>query len=192
MANVLLLDNIDSFTYNLVDQLRISGHKVLIYRNYVSIKIIMLALSKINNPVLILSPGPGKPEDAGCMLELLNILKGKIPIIGICLGHQAIVQAYGGEIEYAEKILHGKISMIHHDNKKMFLNMQNPFPVARYHSLICKKVPNGFIINAIFNKIIMGIRNDLERICGFQFHPESILTPQGTKLLNQTLNWLIT
>jgi anthranilate synthase component 2/anthranilate synthase/phosphoribosyltransferase len=191
MANLLLLDNIDSFTYNLVDQLRISQHKVIIYRNYVSTSIIIDALLKIHNPILILSPGPGKPEEAGCMLKLLNILKGKIPIIGICLGHQAIVQVYGGEIGYAKKILHGKVSMINHDNKKMFLNIDNPFPVARYHSLICKRVPDKFIVNAAFNKIIMAIRNDCERICGFQFHPESILTPQGTKLLNQTLNWAI-
>jgi len=189
MANVLLLDNIDSFTYNLVDQLRSNHHKVIIYRNYVSYEIIINSLSQMNNPILILSPGPGKPEDAGCMLKLLNFLKGKIPIIGICLGHQAIVQAYGGNIGYAKKILHGKISLINHDNKKMFLNIDNPFSVARYHSLICTKVPNGFTINAFFNKIIMGIRNDAKRICGFQFHPESILTPQGAKLLNQTLKW---
>lgn len=192
MANVLLLDNIDSFTYNLVDQLRISHHKVVIYRNYISSKIIINALLKMDNPVLILSPGPGTPDNAGCMLKLLNVLKGKIPIIGICLGHQAIIEAYGGEIGYAKKILHGKVSMVNHDNKEMFLNMNNPFPVARYHSLVCKTVPNKFTINAVFNKTIMGIRNNFERICGFQFHPESILTPQGTKLLNQTLNWSIT
>jgi len=192
MANVLLLDNIDSFTYNLVDQLRISHHKVVIYRNYISSKIIINALLKMDNPVLILSPGPGNPDNAGCMLKLLNVLKGKIPIIGICLGHQAIIQAYGGEIGYAKKILHGKVSMVNHDNKEMFLNMNNPFPVARYHSLVCKTVPNKFTINAVFNKTIMGIRNNFERICGFQFHPESILTPQGTKLLNQTLNWSTT
>jgi anthranilate synthase/aminodeoxychorismate synthase-like glutamine amidotransferase len=192
MANVLLLDNIDSFTYNLVDQLRISHHKVVIYRNYISSKIIINALLKMDNPVLILSPGPGNPDNAGCMLKLLNMLKGKIPIIGICLGHQAIIQAYGGEIGHAKKILHGKVSMVNHDNKEMFLNMDNPFPVARYHSLVCKIVPNKFTTNAVFNKTIMGIRNNSERICGFQFHPESILTPQGTKLLNQTLNWSIT
>jgi len=192
MANVLLLDNIDSFTYNLVDQLRISHHKVVIYRNYISSKIIINALLKMDNPVLILSPGPGNPDNAGCMLQLLDVLKGKIPIIGICLGHQAIIQAYGGEIGYAKKILHGKVSMVNHDNKEMFLNMNNPFPVARYHSLVCKTVPNTFTINAVFNKTIMGIRNNFERVCGFQFHPESILTPQGTKLLNQTLNWSTT
>jgi anthranilate synthase component II len=192
MANVLLLDNIDSFTYNLVDQLRISHHKVVIYRNYISSKIIINALLKMDNPVLILSPGPGTPDNAGCMLKLLNVLKGKIPMIGICLGHQAIIEAYGGEIGYSKKILHGKVSMVNHDNKEMFLNMNNPFPVARYHSLVCKTVPNKFTINAVFNKTIMGIRNNCERICGFQFHPESILTPQGTKLLNQTLNWSTT
>lgn len=191
MADILFLDNIDSFTYNLVDQLRIKQHKVIIYRNYVPIKTIVTNVAKMKNPILILSPGPGKPEEAGCMLELLKILKEKIPIIGICLGHQAIIQSYGGKIKYANKILHGKSSLIHHDSKYMFANMPIPFSAARYHSLVCSKVPNIFTVNAYFENMIMGIRSNIKRICGIQFHPESILTTQGTEFLNETIKWAI-
>jgi anthranilate synthase/aminodeoxychorismate synthase-like glutamine amidotransferase len=191
MADILFLDNIDSFTYNLVDQLRVNKHKVIIYRNYVPIRRIIKSIAVMKNPILILSPGPGKPEEAGCMLELLKELKAKIPIIGICLGHQAIVQSYGGGIKYANKILHGKTSLIHHDSKYMFKNMPIPFPVARYHSLVCSNIPNVFTVNANFNDMIMGIRNNTKRICGFQFHPESILTTQGAEFLNETIKWAI-
>jgi len=191
MADILLLDNIDSFTYNLVDQLRVKKHTVIIYRNYVSVKMIIKKIATMKNPILILSPGPGKPEEAGCMLELLKILKENVPIIGICLGHQAIIQSYGGEIKYANNILHGKSSLIHHDSKYMFANMPTPLSVARYHSLVCNKIPNIFTINAHFENMIMGVRNNDKRICGFQFHPESILTTQGTEFLNETIKWAI-
>ncbi|WP_343192404.1 gamma-glutamyl-gamma-aminobutyrate hydrolase family protein (plasmid) [Buchnera aphidicola (Formosaphis micheliae)] len=191
MANILFIDNIDSFTYNLVDQLRVSKHNVIIYRNYVPIQTITRTIIKMKNPILILSPGPGHPKDSGCILKLLLEFRGKIPIVGICLGHQAIVYAYSGEIGYASTISHGKTSFINHDGKDMFISISNPFIAARYHSLICKKVPDQFVVNAHYNKMIMGIKNNNERICGFQFHPESILTTQGTKLLNQTLDWTI-
>lgn len=121
------------------------------------------------------------------MPELLTRLRGKLPIIGICLGHQAIVEAYGGYVGQAGEILHGKASSIEHDGQAMFAGLANPLPVARYHSLVGSNVPAGLTINAHFNGMVMAVRHDADRVCGFQFHPESILTTQGARLLEQTL-----
>jgi anthranilate synthase/phosphoribosyltransferase len=191
MANILFIDNIDSFTYNLVDQLRNSQHCVTIYRNTIPADVIIEKLSHMQHPILMLSPGPGTPSEAGCMPELLKRLKGKLPIIGICLGHQAIVESYGGTIVPAGDILHGKASQIEHDEQAMFTGLPNPLPVARYHSLKGENIPKDLTINAIFNNIVMAVRNDEDRVCGFQFHPESILTIQGEKLLEQTIEWAL-
>jgi anthranilate synthase/phosphoribosyltransferase len=191
MANILFIDNIDSFTYNLVDQLRNSQHCVTIYRNTIPANIIIEKLSQMQNPILMLSPGPGAPSDAGCMPELLKRLKGKLPIIGICLGHQAIVESYGGSIVPAGDILHGKASLIEHDEQAMFKGLPNPLPVARYHSLKGENIPKTLTINALCNNIVMAVRNDEDRVCGFQFHPESILTIQGVELLEQTIKWAL-
>ncbi|MBS9425057.1 glutamine amidotransferase-related protein [Photorhabdus caribbeanensis] len=191
MANILLLDNVDSFTYNLVDQLRNHGHQVVIYRNTVATEMIMQRLSMLSSPLLMLSPGPGKPSDAGCMPQLLQKIIGKIPVIGICLGHQAIIEAYGGEISAADEILHGKASLAEHDNQAMFANLENPLPVARYHSLAGNKIPSELTISARCGDTVMAVRHNKHKVCGFQFHPESILTTQGAKLLEQTLVWAL-
>ncbi|MCO6540387.1 MULTISPECIES: bifunctional anthranilate synthase glutamate amidotransferase component TrpG/anthranilate phosphoribosyltransferase TrpD [Gilliamella] len=191
MANILFIDNIDSFTYNLVDQLRNSKHCVTIYRNTIPANVIIEKLSQMQNPILMLSPGPGAPSDAGCMPELLKRLKGKLPIIGICLGYQAIVESYGGAIVPAGDILHGKASLIEHDEQAMFKGLPNPLPVARYHSLKGENIPKTLTINALCNNIVMAVRNDEDRVCGFQFHPESILTIQGVELLEQTIKWAL-
>ncbi len=191
MADILLLDNIDSFTWNLVDQLRASGHNVVIYRNNVPAEVLTERLQAMENPVLMLSPGPGAPSEAGCMPELLARLRGRLPIIGICLGHQAIVEAYGGYVGQAGEILHGKASAIEHDGEGMFAGLSNPLPVARYHSLVGSKVPAGLTVNATFNGMVMAVRHDADRVCGFQFHPESILTTHGARLLEQTLAWAL-
>ncbi|CAL5099311.1 Anthranilate synthase component 2 (plasmid) [Buchnera aphidicola (Anoecia corni)] len=191
MANILLLDNIDSFTYNLVDQLRVYKHNVLIIRNNINLNIIINILNTMKDPIIFLSPGPGSPEKAGCMLALIEYSIGKFPIVGICLGHQAIVKVYGGKINYLGKVVHGKKSFIKHDNFAMFYNLPNPLSIARYHSLFCEKVSSNFTINAFYKNLIMGIRDDKLQIYGFQFHPESILTLFGDKLLNNTLKWII-
>lgn len=191
MADILLLDNIDSFTYNLVDQLRSSGHRVVIYRNQIPAEVIIDKLAEMENPVLMLSPGPGTPSEAGCMPDLLNKLRGKLPIIGICLGHQAIVEAYGGHVGQAGEILHGKASLVEHDGEGMFSGLPSPLPVARYHSLVGSQIPARLTVNASFNGMVMAVRHDKERVCGFQFHPESILTTQGARLLEQTLEWAL-
>lgn len=191
MADILLLDNVDSFTYNLVDQLRASGHQVVIYRNQIAAEAIIARLQQMKQPILMLSPGPGTPADAGCMPELLQLLRGQMPIIGICLGHQAIVEAYGGHVGQAGEILHGKASSIIHDYQGMFAGMANPLPVARYHSLVGSNIPEGLTVNARFGDMVMAVRHDEHRVCGFQFHPESILTTQGARLLEQTLAWAL-
>lgn len=191
MANILFIDNVDSFTYNLVDQLRNSKHCVTVYRNTIPADVIIEKLSQMQNPILMLSPGPGTPSEAGCMPEILKRLKGQLPIIGICLGHQAIVESYGGSIVPAGDILHGKASLIEHDEQAMFRGLPNPLPVARYHSLKGENIPNTLTINALCNNIVMAVRNDHDRVYGFQFHPESILTTQGVKLLEQTIEWAL-
>ncbi|OOC14944.1 anthranilate synthase component II [Dickeya dadantii] len=191
MADILLLDNIDSFTYNLVDQLRASGHNVVVYRNQLPADVIIDRLQHLEKPVLMLSPGPGTPSEAGCMPTLLQRLRGQLPIIGICLGHQAIVEAYGGHVGQAGEILHGKASSVEHDGQAMFSGLPSPLPVARYHSLVGSDIPAGLVINASFNGMVMAVRHDEHRVCGFQFHPESILTTHGARLLNQTLDWAL-
>ncbi len=191
MANILLLDNVDSFTYNLVDQLRTGGHNVVIYRNTVNVEHILSVLNQMISPILVLSPGPGKPSEAGSMPEVLMRVKGKIPVIGICLGHQAIVEAYGGTVSAAGEILHGKSSIATHDSLAMFNHLENPISVARYHSLVGSQIPESLTICAHSNGMVMAVRNDSDRVCGFQFHPESILTTQGKQLLENTVAWAL-
>ncbi|THA00531.1 aminodeoxychorismate/anthranilate synthase component II [Rodentibacter pneumotropicus] len=191
MANILFLDNFDSFTYNLVDQFRVLGHQVKIYRNDCDLE--QLIETALNTPetILALSPGPGTPTEAGILLPLIERLKDKIPIIGICLGHQALIQAFGGKVIHAGEVLHGKVSKITHDERAMFKDLVNPMPVARYHSLMGQDLPQEFVINAEYNGIIMAIRHRELPICSFQFHPESILTVQGAQLLQQSIEWLL-
>lgn len=189
MATILLLDNIDSFTYNLVDQLRTLEHNVVIYRNNVTADFIERKLHELDNPILLLSPGPGAPSEAGCMPELLKRVLGQYPIIGICLGHQAIIEAYGGKVSGCGEILHGKATPAQHDNQAMFAHLPNPLPVARYHSLSGEHIPDELIINAWCDNTVMAVRHHQHKTCGFQFHPESILTTKGAQLLAQTIAW---
>lgn len=190
MANIVFLDNFDSFTYNLVDQFRTLGHHVQIYRNDCDLELVEnVALQP--NSILALSPGPGTPQEAGILLPLIQRLKHKVPMIGICLGHQALIEAFGGEVVHSGEVLHGKVSNIQHDEYAMFKGLTNPMPVARYHSLMGKNLPDEFTVNAQYQGIIMAIRHNTLPICGFQFHPESILTVQGGKLLENSIHWLL-
>ncbi|QPB42531.1 aminodeoxychorismate/anthranilate synthase component II [Rodentibacter haemolyticus] len=191
MANILFLDNFDSFTYNLVDQFRVLGHQVKIYRNDCDLELIVEAALNTPETILALSPGPGTPAEAGILLPLIECLKDHVPIIGICLGHQALIQAFGGKVVHAGEVLHGKVSKITHDGKAMFKNLANPMPVARYHSLMGQDLPKEFVINAEYNGIIMAIHHRNLPICAYQFHPESILTVQGSQLLQQSIEWLL-
>ncbi|MGX3021844.1 aminodeoxychorismate/anthranilate synthase component II [Ursidibacter sp. B-7004-1] len=191
MAHILFVDNFDSFTYNLVDQFRQLGHQVTIFRNDYPLNTFLEKACNTEDCIVALSPGPGNPREAGNLLAIIRGLAGKVPLIGICLGHQAIIEALGGEVVHTGTVLHGKVSRIEHDNQAMFAGINNPMPVARYHSLMGDKLPEDLIVNARFGEIIMAIRHRSEKICGFQFHPESILTVEGSKLLKQSVEWLL-
>jgi anthranilate synthase component 2 len=197
---VFLLDNFDSFTYNLVDELRTLGLELIVYRNSVSADVILQKMqnksqqidknSQVKQVMLMLSPGPGNPSQAGSMLELLNLVKGQFPVLGICLGHQAIVESYGGNIIRAEKVMHGKSSLIEHCADKMFNNMPQPLPVARYHSLMASNIPEELTVLANFADIPMAVVHLEDKMLGFQFHPEYILTSHGSQLLMQSIEFL--
>ncbi|EGR2421482.1 aminodeoxychorismate/anthranilate synthase component II [Vibrio cholerae] len=191
MANILFIDNFDSFTYNLVDQFRSLGHVVTIYRNNLSADAIEQALQQLDNPVVVLSPGPGAPSEAGCMPELLQRLKGKVPMIGICLGHQAIVEAYGGVVAGAGEIIHGKVSMMEHQNHAIYRGLPSPLSIARYHSLVATQVPSALTVTAEVNGLVMSVVNEADKVCGFQFHPESIMTTHGATLLANAIDWAL-
>ena len=191
MATILFLDNFDSFTYNLVDQFRSLGHQVRIYRNDCDLELLEKNALAQPDTILALSPGPGTPAEAGNMLPLIQRLKHKVPMIGICLGHQALIEAFGGKVIHAGEVLHGKVSKIKHDEQAMVAHLNEPMPVARYHSLMGSDLPQELIVNAAYNDIVMAIRHRDLPVCGFQFHPESILTVQGSKLLEQSVQWLL-
>ena len=197
---IIMLDNLDSFTYNLVDEFKCLGFDPLIYRNTLSADYILEQLNKEseineNGVILVLSPGPGDPSHAGCLMELISKTVGKFPILGICLGHQALIQHYGGVIGRAPEIVHGKSSNIYHNSKGAFANISNPLPVARYHSLVATTMPDSINMIAQFttdnNQILpMAVEHTQDAILGFQFHPESILTTYGSNLLAQSLEHL--
>jgi len=192
MANLVFVDNFDSFTYNLVDQFRSLGHKVTIYRNHIAAATIANAVEALENPVVILSPGPGAPADAGCMPELIQQLKGKVPMIGICLGHQAIVEAYGGVVGGAGEIIHGKVSMMEHGGHQVYQGLPSPLAIARYHSLVAHQVSDELTITAEVDGLVMSVAHEQDKVCGFQFHPESIMTTYGATLLANTIEWALT
>lgn len=191
MANILFVDNFDSFTYNLVDQFRDLGHQVTVFRNDYPLQAFLEKARTTPDCLIALSPGPGTPREAGNLIEIIKQLKNEVPMIGICLGHQALIEAFGGEVVHTGTVLHGKVSKIDHDNQAMFAGINNPMPVARYHSLMGDSLPEELVINATYGNIIMAVRHQRLPICGFQFHPESILTVEGAKLLKQSVEWLL-
>lgn len=197
VINVVMLDNFDSFTYNLVDELRAAGMALTVFRNNVPAEHIYKNMEQQGqNTLLLLSPGPGNPQSAGCMLDLLKLVEGKFPVLGICLGHQAIAQHYGANIIRAPEVLHGKSSPVKHCGDKMFVDLPNPFPVARYHSLMVDNMPESLEAIAQFKNsitgqsIVMAAYHQQHKMLGMQFHPESILTSQGSVLLKQSIAYL--
>jgi len=186
-----LLDNFDSFTYNLVDQFRSLGFEVVIYRNDVDADFIAgKILSEADKAALVLSPGPGAPHEAGCLMELIAKVAGEVPMLGICLGHQAMIEHFGGKVERAPQVVHGKASPTYHRNEGVFQSLPSPLPVARYHSLVATQVPDCLDVIATTEDMPMAISHRQYKAVGFQFHPESILTTLGSQLLIQTLNYL--
>ncbi|WP_066252301.1 aminodeoxychorismate/anthranilate synthase component II [Neobacillus drentensis] len=180
---IFMIDNYDSFTFNLVQYLGELGEELVVKRNnQTSIE----EISKLQPEFLMVSPGPCSPNEAGISLEAIKAFKGKIPIFGVCLGHQAIAQAFQGEVVQAERLMHGKTSDMYHDGKTIFQGLPNPFPATRYHSLIVKTetLPDCFEISAWTKEgEIMAIRHKELPIEGVQFHPESIMTTSGKELL---------
>ena len=189
---LLMIDNYDSFTYNLVQYLAELGEDVRVYRNdQISIE----EIEQLNPDRIVLSPGPCTPNEAGISLAVVKHFAGKKPILGVCLGHQAIGQAFGGDVVHASEIMHGKTSPVFHNNRGVFAGLKNPLEVTRYHSLVVKKhsLPECFTITAWTQTDdgemdeIMGIEHNTLPIEGVQFHPESILTEQGHELLKNFL-----
>ncbi|MCZ6634478.1 MAG: aminodeoxychorismate/anthranilate synthase component II [bacterium] len=185
---ILVVDNYDSFTYNLVQYLGELGAKLEVFRND---KIIVDEIAERKPEKIVISPGPCTPKEAGISVELVQKLAGKIPILGVCLGHQSIGQAFGGEIVGAPTIVHGKVSPIHHDGKTIFEGLPEPFEATRYHSLMVKRenLPDCLEISAeTEDGVIMGMRHRELFVEGVQFHPESILTDEGKNLLQNFLD----
>ena len=184
---LLMIDNYDSFTYNLVQYFGELGQEVKVFRND---KITVQEAEALEPEYLVISPGPCSPKEAGVSIDLIKYFKEKIPILGVCLGHQAIGEAFGGKIVKADKPMHGKISIIDHDSNFLFKNIDKDLAVTRYHSLIIESesLPKDLIVNArTSNGTIMGIQHVNLKISGVQFHPESIMTNEGKKIL---LNFL--
>jgi len=180
---ILMIDNYDSFTYNLVHYLAELGEKVVVYRND---KIELQDIGKMDPDMMVISPGPCTPKEAGISVDAIKEFAGRMPILGVCLGHQSVAYAYGGDIVRADRLLHGKTSEIHHDGKGIYKNIPDPFEATRYHSLLVKKetLPDCFEITAWTDENeIMGIRHKEHMIEAVQFHPESILTKHGKDLL---------
>jgi len=185
---IVMIDNYDSFTYNLVQYIRQIGEKVTVFRNDA---VTLKEISDLKPLAIIISPGPGLPESAGICLDVIKNFSGKIPILGVCLGHQTIASSFGSNIIHAKKNMHGKTSQISCDGKNIYQGFKKPFPAMRYHSLAVEKesLPDCLVVTATSDDgEIMGIRHISHNTEGIQFHPESIMTPSGKRLLRNFIN----
>jgi anthranilate synthase/aminodeoxychorismate synthase-like glutamine amidotransferase len=183
----LFIDNFDSFTYNLVDDFCKRDCQAKVYRADTSLNDLKKIAEDFNPDLLVISPGPGTPSSAGVTLEAIGYFKDKLPIFGVCLGHQAIVEYFGGKIGHAPEPVHGKPSRVTHNEKDLFAGVENPLQAGRYHSLCAVKLPDCLEATAEFEGINMGIKHKSLPIFGVQFHPESILTPAGGKIIENIL-----
>ena len=184
---LLVIDNYDSFTYNLVQYLGELGETVEVRRND---EVTLAEIRSMRPDRIVISPGPGTPDDAGISLDVIKEFAGKIPLLGVCLGHQAIAQAMGGKVVRSPELMHGKASEITHDGKTIFKGLEEPFKAGRYHSLIVERdsLPDCLEVSAdTSEKLIMGLRHRTLQLEGVQFHPESILTTCGKDLLKNFL-----
>lgn len=182
---IVLIDNYDSFVFNIYQYLCELGAKVDVFRND---EIALESIEKYD--AIVISPGPGRPDEAGLCPKIVEKFAGKKPILGICLGHQVIGYVFGSKIKNAKRIMHGKISKVSHDSKGIFKDIPNPTPAVRYHSLVIDEVPKGFTLSAksIEDDEIMGIRNEELKIEGIQFHPESVMTKDGMRILKNFID----
>ena len=182
-VRMLLIDNYDSFTYNLVQAFAAQGAEVIVHRNDAITVEEAVAIAPTH---LVISPGPGRPEDAGVSLDMIGAFKARIPVFGVCLGHQCIVHHFGGDIVRAGRLMHGKTSMVKHDGNTIYDGVSNPFEVGRYHSLCAEHdtLPDELELTAETDRNeIMGVRHRTLQVEGVQFHPESVLTPEGDQLM---------
>jgi anthranilate synthase/aminodeoxychorismate synthase-like glutamine amidotransferase len=186
---LLLIDNYDSFTYNLVQAFLVLGAEVSVYRNDALTPSEALSLAPTH---LCISPGPGTPYDAGVSMDMIRAFAGSIPVLGVCLGHQSIVEVFGGKVVRAARLMHGKTSLVRHDGSALFAGLPQPCEVGRYHSLIAapESLPEVLVVTARTDEgEIMAVRHRTLTVEGVQFHPESILTPAGPKLLQNFLTY---
>jgi len=186
---LLLIDNYDSFTYNLVQAFLVLGAEVTVYRNDTLTPEEARALAPTH---LCISPGPGTPHDAGVSMDMIRAFMGSIPVLGVCLGHQSIVEVFGGRVVRAGRLMHGKTSLIRHDDSALFAGLPQPCEVGRYHSLIAapESLPASLTVSARTDEgEIMAVRHRTLAVEGVQFHPESILTPDGPRLLQNFLEY---
>ncbi|MGB2599411.1 MAG: aminodeoxychorismate/anthranilate synthase component II [Candidatus Omnitrophota bacterium] len=184
---MLVIDNYDSFTYNLVQYVGELGGELIVHRND---KVTLGQIEDLSPESIIISPGPGRPDDAGISKEVIKKFAGKIPILGVCLGHQCIAEVYGAEVARGSRIMHGKVSDIYHNGEDIFKNIPSPFTATRYHSLIVKPgtLKDPLELTAWTDKDeIMGVRHKSMKVWGVQFHPESILTEEGKNILKNFL-----
>ena len=186
---VLFIDNFDSFTYNLVDEFEKRKCEVLVYRNNIDMKIIDSEVKRFKPNLIVISPGPGNPKSAGISKEIIANYHEKIPIFGVCLGHQCIIEYFGGRIDKAVETVHGKPSKITHDTQGIFKAIENPFQGGRYHSLVGYDIPYCFEISArtVKRELVMAVRHKEFPVIGVQFHPESILTPVGGLIIENLI-----
>ena len=188
MLRIVLVDNFDSFTFNLVDEFARRDCEVEVWRNTASAAHILDRAESSERPgLIVISPGPGRPADAGCCLELIRLAAGRAPVFGVCLGHQVLLEAFGAVIEPAETILHGRSSHVVHRGDALFEGLASPFVVGRYHSLAGHSVPDAIEPLAWTDSIVMAARHRRHPLFGVQFHPESVLTPQGGRLIENVL-----
>ena len=185
--NVLMIDNYDSFTWNLVHLFEELGAEVVVYRNDA---ITVDEAEALQADRLVVSPGPGRPADAGVSVEIIRALGPHVPTLGVCLGHQAIIEAFGGSVGPARSLLHGKASRVHHDGQGIFGGLPEELEAGRYHSLAAVEVPPALLITARTDDgEVMAVRHRAHRIEGVQFHPESVLTPTGQRMAQNFLSW---
>lgn len=187
---LLMIDNYDSFTFNLVQYFQQLGQEILVKRND---EITLEEIETLQPAYLVISPGPCTPNEAGISLAAIEHFAGKLPILGVCLGHQAIAQVFGAKVIRAQRVMHGKTSLINHSNTRLFSSLNSPLTVTRYHSLIVETIPEDFILDAWFDdpvhgREIMAMSHKSLPILGVQFHPESVLTEQGLELLQNFLD----
>ena len=186
-VKVLFIDNFDSFTYNLVDEFGKRNCDTKVYRADTSLDELIKVAADFAPDLLLISPGPGNPDSAGVTLAAIDHFKDKLSIFGVCLGHQAIIQYFGGTISHAPSVMHGKPSRITHSAKGVFEGLENPLQAGRYHSLCAVTLPEGLEQTADFDGIVMGIQHKELPIYGVQFHPESILTPTGGMIIENMI-----